>query len=258
MATLHASRVPRTAERAERRFFLIMALVMALLNVAAFGMFAAMGISTFHAPLYVHVHALLFFGWVALYVAQNAFAASGAMALHRRLGWLGFGWAFAMILVGTFITVMDVRLGRVPFIFTPAYFLVMNPLNVLVFAGLLWAGIAVRRNTGWHRRLIYSAMATIMGPAFGRLLPPPILISAGVPVVICLLLAFIAIGALRDQIKYGRVHPAWAVGAAVQLGMWASISLIANSALGTAIYETAVAGSPAAHIPPHVKAPFPG
>jgi hypothetical protein len=240
-------------------FFLIMAIVMATINVIAFSFFALMGISSFGAPLYVHVHAVVFFGWVAIYTTQNVLAATGATALHRRLGWLAAAWTLLMLVVGTLTTVWTTQRGLVPFFFTPTYFLMMNPITAFTFVGLVMAGVAVRTNTGWHRRLIYCGMATIMGPAFGRLLPPPLLESgAAMLVIIALLVMFPVIGAVRDRIKYRRVHPAWLVGVAVQLAMFATIELLADSAIGVAIHDAVVEGTPGATKPALEKGVFPG
>jgi hypothetical protein len=70
----------------DNRFFVITAILMALINIGAFSFFAAMGISSFHAPVSVHIHAILFMGWVLLFVSQVSFAATGSLALHRKLG----------------------------------------------------------------------------------------------------------------------------------------------------------------------------
>lgn len=256
MATLAPTRA-RFAP--DTRFFLIMAIVMAAMNVFAFSFFALMGISSFGAPLYVHVHALTFFGWVALYLAQNGLVATGSTAMHRRLGWFAAGYTLWMVLVGTLTTVYTVQRGLTPPIFTPAYFLVMNPLNVLCFAGLILAGVAVRTNTGWHRRLIYCAMASIMGPALGRLLPPPVLLSRyAIVIMVTILALFMVIGMIRDFIRHRRVHPAWTVGLAVVVLQWLAIDLVAKSALGTAIYDAVVSGTPGAAHPALQKRPFPG
>ena len=75
----------RSVFLADRRFFAISAIVMALLNVAGFSFFAAMGFSSFRSPVSVHIHAVLFMGWVALFVMQASLAATGSLALHRRL-----------------------------------------------------------------------------------------------------------------------------------------------------------------------------
>lgn len=240
-------------------FFLTMAIVMAVINVFAFSFMALMGFSSFGAPLYVHVHALTFFGWVAIYVTQNALAASGSLALHRRLGWFAAGYTLWMVVVGTLTTVYTTQRGLTPPFFTPSFFLVMNPLGVMCFAAMIFAAVAVRANTGWHRRLIYCAMASIMGPAFGRLIPPPITLSPnGIAIMVAALCGFVVIGMVRDQIKYRRVHPAWFVGLAVIILQWFAFDLIAKSAVGVSIYETVVAGTPAADQPALQKRAFPG
>lgn len=256
MATL-ASAQPRLAP--DTRFFLTMAIVMAAINVLAFSFFALMGLSSFGAPLYVHVHALTFFGWVVLYVAQNTLAATGSMALHRRLGWLAAGYTVWMVVVGTLTTVYTVQRGLTPPLFTPAFFLAMNPLGVFCFAAMVFAGVAARANTGWHRRLMYCAMASIMGPALGRLLPPPLLLSPlGVASIVAAISTFILIGIVRDRIRHRHVHPAWLVGLAVVLVQWPAFDLIAKGPMGLSIYGKVVAGTPGAARPPLEKAPFPG
>lgn len=249
----------RTRFAPDTRFFLTMAIVMGALNVLAFSFFALMGISSFGAPLYVHVHALTFFGWVAIYVTQNALVATGWTALHRKLGWLAAGYTLWMVIVGTLTTAFTVQRGLTPPIFTPAYFLVMNPLGVLCFAAMIWAGVAVRTSTGWHRRLIYCAMASIMGPAFGRLLPPQLTTSPyGIVILVGAILSFIVIGIVRDGVRHRHVHPAWLVGVAVVTLQWFAFDLVAKSPLGVSIYEQVVAGTPGAAKPALEKAPFPG
>ncbi|WP_245844183.1 hypothetical protein [Sphingomonas spermidinifaciens] len=101
------------------RFFAVSSLVMASVVVAGFGTQFAMGRSSFAAPPIVHLHAVVFMGWVAIYVTQNWLAAAGRLDLHRRLGWIAAVWAAAMVVLGTLLTVMMVRRGAVPFFFQP-------------------------------------------------------------------------------------------------------------------------------------------
>lgn len=63
MATVFAGNAPRTAEQAERRFFMIMSAVMVIVTIAGFALNFAMGRSTFASPAIYHVHALVFMGW---------------------------------------------------------------------------------------------------------------------------------------------------------------------------------------------------
>ncbi|WP_347302064.1 hypothetical protein V5740_08535 [Croceibacterium sp. TMG7-5b_MA50] len=262
MATLAPSALRRPAWATDTYFFLVMAVAMAAFNVAGFSLFAAMGISSFGAPLWVHVHALLFFGWVVLFVTQAWLAASGRVALHRPLGWLALGWVAAMIVVGTLTTMWSVQRGFVPFFFTPAQFLLLNPLSVVVFAGLVIAGFVHRRDRLWHPRLIVCGMAAIMGPSIGRMLPMPLLI-AGVPIpyfataIVAGTLVFPLVGAGRDLLKRGGIHPAWLVGMAAIAGMELVNMALAQSAPVAAVYEWAVAGTPGAMLDPHAYGPPP-
>ncbi len=244
---------------AEMRFFAIMAIVMAFINVAAFSFFAALGISSFHAPVSVHVHAILFMGWVLLFVSQACLAATGSLALHRKLGWLAVGWAVAMVVVGTLSTIWSAQKAAVPFFFLPAQFLLMNPLSVLLFAVLLITGVIKRRDRNWHPRLIICGMAAIMGPSLGRLLPAPILMYSMLPAVFVTMIAFPIAGIVRDRLRYGRVHPAWWVGLTSLLLLQLTTETLGRSAVAAAIYDHVVSGTPGALVPALVyqRPPFP-
>ena len=244
---------------AETRFYAIMAIVMALVNVGAFSFFAAMGISSFHAPLWVHVHAILFMGWVLLFLLQTSLGAAGSLALHRRLGWIAVGWAMAMVIVGTLTTVWNVQKGAVPFFFLPAQFLLMNPLSVLLFAALLIGGVVRRRDRDWHPRLILCAMAAIMGPAFGRLLPAPLFLYSMGTAVFVGMIAFPIAGIVRDKRRHGRVHPAWWVGLGALVFLQLVTEAAGRSRIALARYDRVVAGTPGAQVPGLVyqRPPFP-
>lgn len=235
----------RRATAGEVRFFLVIAVVMAAINIAGFSFFAAMGVSTFRAPIYVHVHAVLFMGWVLLFVVQVSLA-RGSPALHRKLGWVAAGWALAMVVVGTLTTIWTVQKGGVPFFFLPAQFLLMNPLSVVLFAALLIGGIVKRRDREWHPRLIVCGMAAIMGPAFGRLLPAPLLMYGMLTAVFIGMIAFPIAGIIRDKIGRGRVHPAWWLGLAALGLLQLATETLGRSTLAAAVYDRTVAGSPGA------------
>lgn len=241
----------------DEKFFFLTAIVMAAIIVAGFAFQLAAGRSTFAAPPRVHIHAFVFFGWVALYVLQNTLAATGSLALHRRLGWIAAAWVPAMVVAGTYVTVANIQAGRVPPFFQPAYFLLMNPLHILLFAGLVAAAILLRRRTQWHRRLLFSATASLLAPAFGRLLPLPLLIPWAAWAAFLPTLAFPVAGAIRDWRRDGRVHPAWWWGIGAVLGLLIALELLVRSPLGIAIYQAVTGGSPGA-LPPLGYPPLPG
>lgn len=256
MATV--ARPAPIATRDDRSFFLVTAFVMAAVVVAGFAFNKLMGRSSFAAPPIVHAHAVVFMGWVAIYVAQTALAARGSIALHRRLGWIAAGWVVAMIVLGMLVTVRLVRLGHAPFFFTPVQFLVLDPVVLLTFAGLTAAAIVLRRSTDWHRRLHYCGMALLVGPALGRLLPMPLLNPYAYEVDTLAVLVLPAVGIIADIRRSGRVHPAWWWGVGTIVGSTLLIELLTFSTIGAALYAMVVAGSPGAAVAGYAFPPFPG
>lgn len=244
--------------RTDHDFFFVSAIVMAGIVFAGFGLQWLMGRSTFRAPAMLHVHGLVFLSWTLFYVLQSGLVARGSVALHKRLGWLGTGLVTLMVPLGIGMTVAMTRRGATPFFFEPAYFLIMNSVSVLTFAGLVAAAIVNRRRTAWHRRLMFCAQAFVIGPAFGRLLPMPLLAPYAGWAVFAALMVLPAIGMWADRRRTGRVHPAWLWGAGAMAAAQAAMSLIAFSPVGLAIYDGAVAGSPGAQVAPYAFPQPPG
>lgn len=247
MATLASS---QSAGRDDDRFFLYTAFAMAAVVIAGFSLQVAAGRSSFASPLLVHAHAVVFMGWVVLYVIQNGFAATGNLALHRRLGWIGAGWIIAMIVLGCAVTVAIVQQARVPFFFKPQHFLVFDPVSLFTFVGLTVAAIVLRRQTDWHRRLHFCGMALLLGPAIGRLLPMPFLIPWAWEATVPAVMIFPMIGVFADIRRSGRVHPAFLLGIGAILGSALLTEAIAYSPLGDALYQAVSAGTPGAAVAP--------
>jgi len=218
-----ATAAPSTAITAERRFFLLMAAIAATI-FAGFGTNFALGRARLSdLPVQVHLHALFFAGWVVLFVVQNALVDRGSLRLHRRLGWIGAGMVPIMAALGVVATVMCVRRGAVPPFFPTNIFLVMNIIGVLAFAAMNAAGILLRARPKWHRRLMLCGTIELTAPAFGRLLPMPLLGPWG-PALLCLsMLVLVAIGIGFDATTSRKVHPAWWTGALVILAVQLAI-----------------------------------
>jgi hypothetical protein len=245
VATIASS--SRSLLERERLFFFKMAIAMALVIVAGFSFNLAAGRSTFAAPPIFHIHAFVFFGWVLLYVAQNALVVTGSIGLHRTLGWLALAWLPAMLGLGVALTLHSVRTTGGPPFFDLNEFLFGNSLGLVAFVGTALAAIILRKRSDWHRRLMCCAMASMTGPGFGRLLPMPFLIpwgwwiaSVGVPMI------FAVIGIMADKRRRGRVHPAWLWGAGALIASQLLADAIAYSPVGYALTERVVAGTPGA------------
>jgi hypothetical protein len=247
--TTVADRLPTSAGR-DDGFFLGGAIAMTLVIVAGFSVQLAMGRSSFAAPPLVHAHAVVFMGWVFIYLLQNTFVATDRMALHRRLGWVAAAWMIPMLVLGCAVTFEMVRRGHVPFFFRPLQFLIFDPVSLFTFAGLTVAAILLRRQTDWHRRLHFCAMAMLLGPGFGRLLPMPMIAPWAWEATFAASLIFPAAGMAADLRRNGRVHPAWGWGVAAMLGAVLLTEAITYSPAGGAIYQAVVAGSAGAAVPP--------
>lgn len=248
---------PAAPVTGDERFFLRGAIVMAVTIVAAFSLQYLMGRSTFASPLRVHLHAWVFMGWVAIYLAQNIFVATDRMNFHRRLGWIAAGWMVAMIAMGFIVTAAMVRNGTVPFFFRPLQFLIFDPVTVLTFAVLTTSAIALRHQTEWHRRLHFCGMSMLLAPAFGRLLPMPLLQPFAWEASFAASLMFPLAGIFADLRRSGRVHPAWGRGIAVMIGGFVLVELLTYSPVGKQIYGAVTRGSPGASIAPLDFAPPP-
>lgn len=234
----------------ERLFFFVMACAMAAVIVSGFAVDLLLGRASFGLPPIFHIHAFFFFGWVALYVTQNALVATDHVALHRRLGPLALLWVPVMVALGITLTILSVRGHGGPFFFDENEFLIGNPIGILTFAALVAAALRLRRRPDWHRRLMYCAMASLTGPAFGRMLPGPLMIPwAWWIVAVIVPMIFPLIGVIADKRRAGRVHPAWFCGLGAMAGSLLLTDAIAYSPIGYAVTRQVTAGTPGAARP---------
>lgn len=241
--------LPRPRMAREHRFFLFTAIAMAVLIVAAFSLDLLLARASFGLPWIFHLHAVVFMGWVALYVAQNALATAGPLAWHRRLGWAALAWLPAMVVLAIVMTLVSVRDHGGPPFFGLNEFLFGNVAGILYFAAVSAAGLILRRRTDWHRRLMFCGMASLTGPAFGRLLPIPLMMPwAWVAVALVAPSIFPLLGMLAER-RAGRIHPAWAPGWGGFVLSFLLAEALAVSPLGVAATQAVVAGTAGAARP---------
>lgn len=129
----------------------------------------------FLAPLpnlLLHIHGAAFTLWIVLFVSQIGLVTVRRVALHRRIGMLGFGLAVLMIVLGVLAasdqlarhsrepgkeTVQDVR----------AFYAV--PMgDMLMFAAFVSLGYGHRRDPATHKRLMLFATFALLDAGFDR------------------------------------------------------------------------------------------
>jgi hypothetical protein len=250
MATIAPSHWPSSKEPGDERFFARAALAMAAVIVVGFSLQLAAGRSSFSAPPIVHAHAIVFMGWIAIYVTQNLLVSGGRVDLHRRLGWVAAAWMVPMLILGIIVTVGMIRRGQVPFFFQPLHFLVFDPVSLFAFTGLTVAAIMLRRRTDWHRRLHFCGTAMLLGPGFGRMLPMPLLQPYAWELTFLATLLFPLAGVIADLRRSGRVHPAWWWGIGAMVGTFVLIEALSYGPLGPPLYDMVAAGSAGAEVDP--------
>lgn len=232
------------AYRQDQAFFFRLAIGIFVLVVFAFLQWALRGFSNVAvAPLTVHIHGIAMLGWLGLFIVQNYLAGSGNLAVHRKLGWCGAALALFICGIGTQVTVQAIALHRVPPIFTDPYFLMLGPVHLAFFIAVLAAALVRRRSTEWHRRLMLVATVVLMEPAFGRLVPGPIIMTPWGPWIEgALQAAVLGIAMLHDRRTRGAVHPALWWGVAVIFLCKVVVNALAASAPVIAWAEALAAG----------------
>ena len=201
-----------SATQRDRSFFLIMAMVIAATVVSGFTLQFVAGRSSLGAPWWVHVHGLTFMGWLLIYLTQNFLVWRGDLASHRKLGRVAAFYVGWMVLVGLSVNTLAAINHRIPPVFEPNVFLVMDWMTVIVFAGLTWAGVRNRFRTDWHRRLMLCGAIIVMTPGVGRLLPLPLLGTWIIWTIWAVMAVYMSVAVIYDLATRGRVHPAYAWG----------------------------------------------
>jgi hypothetical protein len=209
---------PSSAGWAGRRFYLIMAIVIGAVIVAGFSRTAPHILTTPPGlPLLLHIHGAVFLAWLGLFVAQPALAVRGSLKLHRQLGYFGAGLAALMVIMGIAATLFAIHTHIVPDFFPQGVFLAMNVIGVVFFGGLVAAGVILRRQAEWHKRLMLCATTLLLGPGLGRLLPMDSFGAAAPLVMFGVQDAILLAGPVVDLAMRRRIHPAyyWGVGVVV-------------------------------------------
>jgi hypothetical protein len=194
----------------DRLFFTGMSLAAALTVFAGFAPTYYLRSSVLPplSPL-VHLHGLVFTGWIFLFLAQTTLVATRRTDLHRRLGIAGAILAVALVVVGV---IMAIDLLRREVVFDgidPRSFLSIPLGDMVVFSILVTAGIAFRRQAETHKRLMLLATITLLTAAAARIAAP---LNGGPLIFFGLTDLFVAAAVGHDLLSRRRLHPATIFG----------------------------------------------
>jgi hypothetical protein len=197
---------------ADRSFYAIMSVVAVAVIVTGFASTYGPKVLTGSpaVPLVIHLHAVLFACWLALFVAQTILVVRGHVLAHMRLGQAGMVLAGLMLATGVAAAIDAGRAGHkgIPGVEFPTSegFLLLNLASVCVFAALAAAGWWWRRRPQAHKRLMLAAtVAGLMPPGISRL--PGVAGHDGA--IAGIVVAFLLVGPVYDLATRRRVHAAY-------------------------------------------------
>ena len=165
MAIAQAAGSTRAATRRPRRFYLALSAFIALLVFVGFWptYFGPLFAGTVDKIPFIHFHAAIYVGWLALFTAQTWFAATGRLRAHKRLGKIGIGYGALVLLVGTAAAftmfAIRVRAGEME----RAQLSLLGPLvDMVIFAPFFAASVYYRSKPQLHKRLMIVATTSLL------------------------------------------------------------------------------------------------
>jgi hypothetical protein len=214
MASAPIDAIPVPRGRAERPMYAAAALVAALVVFGGFApsyylvsVFGAGDLTTLK-----HMHGAVMTSWFALFFVQARLAATGRIATHRQLGLAGVFLAMIVVAMGTTLAIAAAKAGVAPVPgISPLVFLVLPLGEMVAFAALFSAAIALRKRTDYHKRLMLLASVSMLAPAFARF-PTDAIGLSGPPVFFALTDIVILACIAYDTVKNRRLHPAFIGG----------------------------------------------
>lgn len=129
----------------------------------------------FNYPLIVHLHAMAFGGWLIFLTTQCLLIRSNRRDLHRKLGIAGAVLAVAMLIIGSQTAL---TMDRIHFAENgkPPIFASVQFADLIAFAILIPAGLALRKRPQLHKTLMMLASISLCVAGFargaGRLIAP--------------------------------------------------------------------------------------
>ena len=160
----------------------------------------------------VHVHVVVYVGWLVLLTVQSALPMLRRARLHRRIGKFGIGYGVLVFVMGVVVSFESFfrAAGEGP-VETEARRALLNPLSDMVFFPILFGlAIGYRRKPDLHKRFMVLAATMLLIAAVFRMrfIDPtnPFVVSA-------VWLSPVWIAMVHDAVFRKRVHPVYLIGA---------------------------------------------
>jgi hypothetical protein len=215
------------------RFYLMLALALVAFVVVGFAPSYYLRILSAPPPLttLLHVHAVVFTIWLALFLMQVGLVAAHRVELHRKLGIASAAFAGIVVVVGVLSVFQTAISNHVsPSGLAPPQFSIIAFTSIGLFAIFIALGIVYRRRPGLHRRFMILAFISSISPASARILRLlDLQPHRDLLIPLCAGL-FIAACVVHDWRKHRVVHPVYVIGGLVIVVSWPLRNMIGHSA----------------------------
>jgi hypothetical protein len=226
------------------RFSVQMAYACAVVGVIGFApsYWVPLLTGTIALPPIVHLHAIVFYTWLTLFVVQSHLVVTRRVTRHRELGVFAVAVVTAMCFVGVAAAIHSMKQSATAGFGEHARAFSVVPITgIFFFAALFAVALLNVAHKDVHRRLMLIATVSILNAAVGRLFamavgaPPPAASAAPPPIFFTipagLLADLLLIPAMwHDKRRLGYVHRTYWIGGAALLASQFLRVPIGNSA----------------------------
>src|SRR5690348_9168151 len=157
---------PVSVRRADRIFFVGMAVIICAIVVVAFSFsLLKTNLASQLGSTWVKVQVVTFSGWIVLFLAQTLLVASRRSDLHRRLGVVAAILAGLMIAVTFYISIEAVHQGRAVLTMPPLQafvFYTVPHVDIILFTILVAAALLFRGKPEIHKRLMFLTTIALL------------------------------------------------------------------------------------------------
>jgi hypothetical protein len=206
----------RVGRRVRRKFYVALAGFLFAMIVVGFwpSYYGPLVRGAAKAPLILHIHGVIFIGWMLLLIAQTVFAARGDLRTHRALGTFGIGYGTVVWLMGLLVSfvapVINVQSGRWTVPEAAAFFPIPFG-DMVLFGGYFLAAVRTRARPELHKRYMVMATIAVAFAAAFRLQA----LGVAIPLAIVIWYVPLALCIIHDYRSTRRVHPIYLTGAVV-------------------------------------------
>ena len=243
--TIDGIRTPQPARGfvADQPFFTRYFITLVAIILFGFAQFEMRGfVDIRNAPAYLHLHGAIMVSWLGLIVVQNLLIQKMQVKLHRTIGYIGVALALGVVVMGSYVGRHAITDHLVPPFFTNPQFLALTQVEALSFGLLVALAVIYRRHVQFHRRFMLISTIQIVEPAFGRLLPMPLLGGWGEWIILAIQVGMLAILARHDRRVLGAVHPATLAGGGIVVASHLVTALVASLPMTVAAAQALAGG----------------